>query len=140
MDVRVYVVDHGPRYNAILSKAYEAHKSVEKSPDHRFFAFAVTGTGERAKVEASGFGATEDDALAALEAEVTAPPPPKRVRAGQPIVGKDTRRYHLARALDPEQAFHSICAVEGCGKVVVRLSGREARRSDWRHAKPTERF
>lgn len=142
-DIRVHVVDHGPDYDAVVARAYTAWGVGAKAPtNHRFFAFASSGAGEKTKIEASGFGSTEEEALLNLEAEVTAPPPVKkaRTRAGKPIVGKDTRKYHLARAVDPEQAFHSVCVVEGCGRVVVRLSGREARRSDWRHSKPTERF
>lgn len=126
---------------------YERPASVMKltlvEPGKPFMAMALTGSlPKKPKVEASGYGETADAAVDALEAAVMAPPPtkPTRIRAGKPLTGPDTRKYHLAQAADPEQAFRSTCPVPGCGKTVIRLSGVAARRSEWRHAKPTEHF
>lgn len=133
-DIRVYVTERGNAAMQALAGAYAAYDLP--APDHRFTAFAVTGEpGEKAKVLALAFGPTEDEAMVALEAVVTDPPPKaKAVRKRTPAIN------HLAKAVDPEQAFRSTCAVEGCGRPIIRVFGVQARRSNFRHVKSTDHF
>lgn len=122
-EIRVFVYERPPA----------AMRFARVAPDKPFVAFAMTGPPSKVKVEASAYGASHDQALDALEALVSAP---EYVEAK--AAAPKRPKYHLAKALDPSAAFHSICTAAGCGKVVFRQFGVQARRSDFRHAKAGE--
>lgn len=100
--------------------------------DLPWFAYAVTGHGEKTKVEASGRGATEEEALDALERGVLAPPPPPKPKI-DPKLKTRSGPGHLVVPREPEAPYSTTCIVEGCGREALRVYGVQARRSDFRH-------
>lgn len=116
-----------------------AHSFVAPGMTH--YAFAAARTGTKTRVLATGYGRGEEAALDALEHNVLAPPVPVAIKPPTKHSG-GARLGHLAvpQPGDADAAFHSTCAIAGCGRKIVRVFGVQARRSNFRHLKATERI